>query len=80
MIQLTISDTGVGIAASDLPHVFERFYRASNSPDRGPGGGLGLAIVKRIVERHNGSVAIQSELDKGTSVIVRFPQADTVLG
>lgn len=68
-----VSDTGVGIAPHDLPHVFERFYKADASRTiRESGAGLGLAIVKEIVERHGGSVAIESTVGHGTAVILRF--------
>ena len=61
-----ISDTGVGIAKSDLPHVFERFYKGDR--DRSGGGtGMGLAIAKHIVEAHGGSIWVQSEEGKGST-------------
>ncbi|MDY7041759.1 MAG: sensor histidine kinase, partial [Chloroflexota bacterium] len=56
---------GVGIAAEDLPHVLERFYRAHNSDDQ-PGSGLGLAIVKGIVEAHGGQVTATSRPGVGS--------------
>jgi two-component system sensor histidine kinase BaeS len=64
-VEVWIEDTGVGIAAEDLPHVFERFYRARNS-DGQPGSGLGLAIVKGIVEAHGGQVTVTSQLGMGS--------------
>ncbi|MGH7938996.1 MAG: heavy metal sensor histidine kinase, partial [Chthoniobacterales bacterium] len=70
--EISIADSGEGIAAEHLPRVFDRFYRAD--PSRScEGTGLGLAIVKSIVTLHGGSVAIASELDRGTRVTVRFP-------
>ena len=71
---VTIRDTGTGIAAEDLPHVFDRFYRGDKSRARETGGfGLGLSICKRIVEDHGGSISIKSEAGRGTEVIVRLP-------
>jgi signal transduction histidine kinase len=67
-----VSDSGVGIAPDDLPHVFDRFYRSRRaSPE--PGAGLGLAIVKQIVEMHGGAVRVESELRQGTTVSVSLP-------
>jgi two-component system heavy metal sensor histidine kinase CusS len=72
--EVTVSDNGSGIATEHLPRVFDRFYRAESS--RGSdGAGLGLALVKSIVELHGGSAAIQSELNHGTTVVLRFPAA-----
>ncbi len=74
--ELTIEDDGDGIATQDLPHVFDRFYRADPSRSRNTGGtGLGLAICKAIASRWQGTIDISSELGIGTKVIVRFPAA-----
>lgn len=70
--KIVVRDNGSGIAAEHLPHVFDRFYRADSSRSS-EGTGLGLALVKSIAELHGGSVAITSEVDRGTSVTVRFP-------
>ncbi|HLG54254.1 MAG TPA: HAMP domain-containing sensor histidine kinase [Vicinamibacterales bacterium] len=70
---LTISDTGVGIPAEDLPHVFDRFYRARGAGPPSTGTGLGLAIVKRIVEVHGGSITVESTLGRGSTFTVRLP-------
>ena len=73
---LEVSDTGVGIPAVDLPHVFDRFYRVDKARSRESGGsGLGLAIAKQIAEEHRGTIALSSEESKGTHVVVRFPLA-----
>lgn len=71
---LTVSDEGEGIAPVHLPRLTERFYRVDSARSRESGGtGLGLAIVKHIVERHRGSLEIQSEPGKGTQVTVSIP-------
>ena len=70
---IVITDSGSGISADDLPHVFSRFYKGASSS--GHGTGLGLAIVKEIVEYHAGTVAIESEAGKGTSVTITLPLA-----
>jgi two-component system, OmpR family, sensor kinase len=69
---LTVSDTGHGIPAEDLPHVFERFYRGDKSRTGG-NAGLGLAIAKAIVEAHGGTIEVASEKDAGTTFTVRLP-------
>jgi signal transduction histidine kinase len=72
--ELAIEDDGEGIAAQNLPHVFERFYRGDPSRSRDTGGtGLGLAICKAIASRWQGSIDIASTLGVGTRVMVRFP-------
>jgi signal transduction histidine kinase len=72
--ELAIEDDGEGIAAQDLPHVFDRFYRGDPSRSRNTGGtGLGLAICKAIASRWEGSIEIASDLGVGTRVMVRFP-------
>jgi signal transduction histidine kinase len=70
---LKVTDQGVGIPAADLQHVFERYYRASNVIAVIPGTGLGLNGVRRTVERHGGSVSIDSSVGSGTTVTVRLP-------
>ncbi|QUX29359.1 HAMP domain-containing protein [Nocardiopsis akebiae] len=69
-----VADTGVGIPAEDLPHVFDRFWRADKSRNRRTGGsGLGLAIVRNLVELHGGSVSVESTVGEGTTFTVRLP-------
>jgi signal transduction histidine kinase len=69
-VLVTVTDTGEGIAAEDLPHLFERFYRRSAG-----GHGLGLAIVRRIIDLHAGTVTAHSEVGAGTQVRIRLPAA-----
>jgi signal transduction histidine kinase len=77
-VTFTVRDTGIGIAAGDLPHIFERFWRADPARSRTgerPGVGLGLAIAKWIVEAHGGSITVQSRPARGTMFIIRLPKA-----
>jgi two-component system OmpR family sensor kinase len=77
-VTFSVRDTGIGIAPGDLPHIFERFWRAdparSRTGDR-PGVGLGLAITKWIAEAHGGSITVQSRPGRGSVFIVRLPKA-----
>ena len=71
-----VSDAGQGIAAEDLPHIFERFYRADKSRSRAEGrSGLGLAICKAIVDADNGSIEVTTQPGAGTTFTVRLPAA-----
>ncbi len=73
-IVVTVTDTGSGIPSEHLPRIFERFYRVDASRSRQDGGtGLGLAIVKHLVEAHGGRVAAESELGRGTTILLYFP-------
>jgi heavy metal sensor kinase len=73
-MRLVVADDGQGIPPSEVPLIFERFYRADPSRSRRTGGaGLGLAIVKRIVESHGGSVSVTSEPGKGATFVVHLP-------
>lgn len=69
--EVTVRDTGSGIAPKDTPHIFERFYRIySNGP---PGTGLGLHICQKIVRAHGGTITVESELYKGSQFTVSLP-------
>lgn len=71
---LRVSDTGIGIAAEDIPRIFEPFYRSAAARRHDPEGtGLGLAIARSIVERHGGRIDVHSEIARGTTVTVRLP-------
>lgn len=72
---VTITDTGIGIAPSDLPHVFERFYQAQTSSHRHQGLGLGLALAKELMERLGGRIEVASEVGRGTTITLTFPLA-----
>ncbi|PLS79737.1 MAG: histidine kinase, partial [Chloroflexi bacterium] len=73
---VAISDTGVGIPADDVAHVWDRFYRVDQARTRTRGGaGLGLAIVKGIVEAHGGTATLTSTPGSGTTVTLSFPLA-----
>jgi heavy metal sensor kinase len=76
---LTIADTGPGIPEADLPHIFERFYRADKSRARANGrNGLGLAISKAIVEAHGGRIDVVTQPGMGTTFVVRLPASALV--
>ena len=70
--QVAVSDNGCGIAPEHLPRVFDRFYRADSSRSS-DGAGLGLALVKSIIDLHGASIKIESEVHRGTTVILVFP-------
>ncbi len=70
---LRVSDTGPGIPPADQPHIFEKFYRATNVPKGVGGSGLGLAIVKSIVDSHHGRIWVESIVGKGSTFVVVLP-------
>lgn len=71
-IHLQIKDNGIGISKTDLPHIFDRFYRGSKN-DKTSGSGLGLAISQAIISSHRGNIDIQSKMGHGTTVSISFP-------
>lgn len=74
---IEIADTGIGISETDLPHIFERFYRADQNRSRETrGSGLGLSIARWIAERHGGTIDVRSELHRGSLFSVRIPLAN----
>ena len=70
--EISVSDTGCGIASEHLPRLFDRFYRVDSSRSS-QGAGLGLSLVKSIVDLHGGSAGVTSEVDRGTTVTLTFP-------
>ena len=78
VVQVQIQDTGHGIPAEDIPHLFQKFYRVDNSMTRTIGGtGLGLFICKKIVEMYNGKIWVESELGKGSTFFINLPRLTT---
>lgn len=72
-VTIRVSDKGYGISEKDLPHIFERFYRADKSRSQTEGYGLGLSIAQKIVESHKGTITVASKEKKGTTFIIRLP-------
>jgi len=77
-VRVRVSDTGSGIAAADLPHVFDRHWRGPASARRAGAGGLGLAIAQRIVALHGGRLEVESDLARGTCFSFSLPAAAVV--
>jgi signal transduction histidine kinase len=74
MVAIRVADTGIGIAAHHLPHVFDKFYRVHHASTAGiPGTGLGLAITKSIVESHGGRIGVESTEGVGSVFVVELP-------
>lgn len=77
-VELRVEDRGPGIAAADLPHIFEPFYRGRNATEaQVHGAGLGLSLVKGVVEAHRGTIRVESRPGEGTRFMVRLPAADS---
>jgi signal transduction histidine kinase len=80
-MEITIKDSGLGIPAQDLPHVFERFYRVNRVSDKDySGNGLGLSIAKSIIEAHRGTILLESEQNRGTAVVITLSRANLKAG
>lgn len=74
-ISITVSDTGIGISDSDLPYIFERFYRTDKSRNRATGGsGIGLTIAKNIITAHGGRMEVHSQVNRGSSFTFYLPK------
>ncbi len=73
-VQISVADTGCGIPEQDLPHIFERFYRADRSRTRPGGAGLGLSIAKWVAEAHGGELEVESEVGQGTVFTLYLPE------
>jgi signal transduction histidine kinase len=74
-VRFTVEDAGPGIPPGALPHVFEPYYRAPGAAGTAAGSGLGLAVVKALVEAHGGSIAVASEVGRGTRISFTLPRA-----
>ncbi|GAH78095.1 unnamed protein product [marine sediment metagenome] len=73
-MKISVADNGMGIPKKDLPHIFDRFYRADNASTRTAAGmGLGLAIAKYVVESHGGKIWAESEVGKGSTFCFTLP-------
>lgn len=75
-VEITVRDSGVGISEDDLPHIFDDFYSGGVGQSGEEGHGLGLALSRRIVEIHNGSISVESELGKGSTFAIQLPVHD----
>ena len=75
-IVISIKDSGIGISEDDLPHIFDGFFRGKSN-EKTEGYGIGLAVSKQIIEAHNGSIAVESELGKGSTFVVRLPAVES---
>ena len=76
-IQIAIKDTGIGISAADMPHIFERFYRCDPSRSRA-GTGLGLSFARAIARAHGGEITVSSAPNKGSIFTVVLPKTEPV--
>ncbi|MDR1017468.1 MAG: HAMP domain-containing histidine kinase [Lachnospiraceae bacterium] len=79
-VVLKVKDNGIGIPSNQIPYVFDRFYRAQSETTKNiKGTGLGLSIVKRIVERHQATIEVKSDVGQGTEFIVKFPEERSII-
>jgi two-component system sensor histidine kinase BaeS len=77
-VQIMVADTGEGIPAADLAHIFDRFWRGDRARTHldGAGGGLGLAIAQQLVQAHGGTINVESTVGAGTTFTIDLPQKD----
>ena len=77
-VRIAVDDTGEGIPAEDLPHIFDRFWRGNRSRSRGggAGSGLGLAIARQLVQAHGGTICVESETGQGTTFTIELPAGE----
>jgi two-component system sensor histidine kinase SenX3 len=76
VLELVVTDQGIGIPDDDLPRVFERFFRVDQARSRNTGGtGLGLSIVKHVVQNHGGDIRAWSQIGQGSTFTIRLPEA-----
>jgi signal transduction histidine kinase len=73
VVEVKVIDTGRGIPAESLPHIFDRFYRVQGSEEEAEGTGLGLSIVKSIVEKHGGKISVESKEGQGSTFVFTVP-------
>ncbi len=76
IISIHVQDTGIGIAEADMPHIFERFYRAPSSQEMQSGSGLGLAVAQQITQLHGGSIKVSSQINQGSQFTIALPYSD----
>ncbi|MGE5351976.1 MAG: PAS domain S-box protein [Acidobacteriota bacterium] len=75
--EIIVSDTGIGIPQRDLPNIFQKFYKAARpGSTQIPGSGIGLGLVKQIIDMHKGLISVQSEVNKGTTFIIKLPKSN----
>ncbi|MCU7496126.1 MAG: PAS domain-containing sensor histidine kinase [Ignavibacteria bacterium] len=75
--EIIVSDTGIGIPSRDLPNIFQKFYKAARPGiSQIPGSGIGLGLVKQIIDMHKGLISVQSEVNKGTTFIIKLPKSN----
>ncbi|HRJ75736.1 MAG TPA: ATP-binding protein, partial [Anaerolineales bacterium] len=71
-VRIMVKDSGEGIASEDLPFIFDRFWRGDKSRSGRINSGLGLAIAKQLIEAHNGTIQVESEVGKGTTFVIEI--------
>jgi len=70
---ISISDTGIGISKEEIPYIFDDFYSGRSNQVTEKGSGIGLAISRRIIEIHNGTISVDSEIGKGSTFSIKIP-------